>query len=420
MQEAPFPSNEAERISALRGYDLLDTLPERAYDDISYIASQICGTPIALVSLVDSDRQWFKAKVGIDAPETPRNVAFCAHAILQPDELFVVEDASQDDRFVDNPLVSQDPNIRFYAGAPLVTSEGLGLGTLCVIDRRPRTLDAAQSSALRALARQVMAQLELRQAVAALTRTTEDLAESQTALEHSNRDLERFAYVAAHDLKEPLRMIGSFTDLLAESIDERLTSDEREYFHYIKDGAARGQAMTQDILEYSRLEQSDERDWVDLDALARNRADTWRLGADGVRIVIDGTLPRVWGSTALIERLLDNLVGNGLKYNESVTPAITISAAVVGATCEVRVADNGLGIKAEFTRKIFDMFGRVHDRSRYEGTGIGLAICRRVMELHSGRIDVESTVGMGSVFICSFPYSDEESGTHDANYDLAG
>jgi len=154
-------AGEADRLAALRRYKILDTEPEQRFDDLALLASQICGTPMALISLVDRDRQWFKARVGVDVPQTPRDIAFCAHAIEQPD-LFVVPDALKDARFRDNPLVRAEPRIRFYAGAPLVTTGGNALGTICVLDREPRVLTRAQQDALEALKRQVVAQLDLR------------------------------------------------------------------------------------------------------------------------------------------------------------------------------------------------------------------------------------------------------------------
>jgi anti-sigma regulatory factor (Ser/Thr protein kinase) len=160
---------ETARLGALRNYAILDTQPERAFDDLTLLASQICATPIALITLVDADRQWFKSRIGITAHETSRAVSFCTHAIGQRD-LFVIHDASVDARFRDNPQVTNDPGIRFYAGAPLVTPEGHALGTLCVADCVPRELTDDQKQALAALRRQVEAQLELRRNLIALER----------------------------------------------------------------------------------------------------------------------------------------------------------------------------------------------------------------------------------------------------------
>ncbi len=161
MIPALLPENESERLGALRRYEVLDTESERKFDDLTVLARHICDTPIALISFVDAERQWFKSRVGLTASQTPRAVSFCGHAILEED-VMVVPDAAADERFADNPMVTGAPGIRFYAGAPLLTSTGHALGTLCVIDRKPRELTDEQLDALRALARQVVAQLELR------------------------------------------------------------------------------------------------------------------------------------------------------------------------------------------------------------------------------------------------------------------
>jgi GAF domain-containing protein len=159
--KAPLPENELARLDALHRYEILDTAAEQAFDAIARAAAHVFGTPIALISLVDAQRQWFKAKVGLDLSETPRDMSFCAHTMQQTKPL-IVEDASKDERFHDNALVTGAPNIRFYAGAPLRTPQGLGLGSVCIIDRRPRQLDDGQKEVLQCFAAMVMTTLELR------------------------------------------------------------------------------------------------------------------------------------------------------------------------------------------------------------------------------------------------------------------
>ncbi len=175
---AKLPETEATRLQILRDYNILDTPSEVEFDDFTLLATLICGTPIAMVSLVDDDRQWFKSRVGLDAAETCRDAAFCAHA-LHHTEVFIVPDAHKDPRFWDNPLVTGEPFVRFYAGAPLLTAGGHALGTLCVMDCEPGTLTPMQQNALQALARQIIARLELRRGIASRARSEQRLRESE-------------------------------------------------------------------------------------------------------------------------------------------------------------------------------------------------------------------------------------------------
>ena len=199
MISAPKPQNEAARQQALDELQILDTLEEQVYDDLTLIATEICQTPIALVSLIDRDRQWFKSHQGLDAHETPRELAFCAHAILD-DHVFVVEDTLKDERFHDNPLVTGGPNIKFYAGAPLILRNNIRVGTLCVIDDHARPFSDKQRQALEALARQVVSQLELRLQVQALTR-----------LDHAK---DEFISIVNHELRTPLTSVYGSLALL--------------------------------------------------------------------------------------------------------------------------------------------------------------------------------------------------------------
>ncbi len=177
---APSPSVELARVAALDRYAILDTEPEQTFDDLVVLAAYVCKTPIAMLSLVDDHRQWFKSKVGVEIRETPRESSFCAHAIQQQD-LFIVPDTRHDARFRENPMVLGEPHIRFYAGAPLINEDGFALGTLCVIDREPRELDETQKEALKSLSRLSLGQMELRQNL----RLLKDALNDRTREEHA-------------------------------------------------------------------------------------------------------------------------------------------------------------------------------------------------------------------------------------------
>lgn len=183
------PSQEAARVAALDRYAILDTEPEQTFDDIVILASFVCKTPIAMLSLVDDRRQWFKSKVGVQIRETPKDISFCSHAIQQED-LFIVPDTLKDPRFKENPMVVGEPHIRFYTGAPIINEEGFALGTLCVIDRQPRELDSEQKEALWALSRLALGQMELRQNLGLLKQALNDRTREEHAREQEMKRLE--------------------------------------------------------------------------------------------------------------------------------------------------------------------------------------------------------------------------------------
>jgi diguanylate cyclase (GGDEF)-like protein len=223
MPAAPLPSDEAERLKALLGCHILDTPPEQRFDDLTLLASRVAQAPIALVSLVDRDRQWFKSRVGLDVTETPRDQAFCAHAILTPEVPLVVADAAKDPRFIDNPLVTGGPGIRFYAGTPLVDEYGKALGTLCVIDVVPRELDAEQLESLQALGRQVVAQLRMTRLIRALQEQNDEQARSyRRMMEYKSRleeSVEQLEHLSTTDALTSLANRRAFEQQLLHELE---------------------------------------------------------------------------------------------------------------------------------------------------------------------------------------------------------
>jgi len=212
----PIPVNEQDRLEELESFGILDTRSEPAYDDITFLAAQICDSPIALISLVDADRQWFKSAVGLETNQTHRSHSFCAYAIAEPGHVMVVEDATKDERFAENPLFLDDPSIRFYAGAPLVTSTGTAIGTLCVIDRIPRNLTVGQQEALQALSRQVMAHLELRRLAAGLEDEIEERRLHEGRLE---LELKRISHLSRTDPLTGLRNRRAFLEAIEAELN---------------------------------------------------------------------------------------------------------------------------------------------------------------------------------------------------------
>ena len=373
------PSNERQRLDILRSYEILDTRSEEGFDDLTRIAAQICGTPMALVSLVDENRQWFKSRLGMGAPETPRDLAFCAHAILQ-DKVFVVPDAQKDSRFQGNALVTGAPHLRFYAGAPLQTPDGHALGTLCVLDRVPRNLNDDQLAALEALARQAIAQMELRRALKEAERT--------------GRYRSRLMAVMGHDLKQPVNVIQMCLTLLAPKLTG---ADDAETLGFANTAIDTLSVELDRLAQASRLDHESVRvAKVPIQRVFDSIDDNWRLRARRKGLDL-----RVLPSDAIVETdekllgtIIGNLVGNAIKYTE--TNGVLVGLRRRGDACRVEVWDTGVGIPEDQRDNIFESFSQLDCQS--EGLGLGLAIVRRTAELLGCDIQVRSRPGRGSCF----------------------
>ena len=238
MIEASIPENEENRLYKLYELGILDTIEEQAYDDLTLLAAEICGTPIALVSFVDRDRQWFKSHHGLDVRETPREYAFCSHAILD-DDIFVVEDSSKDNRFFDNPLATGKPHVKFYAGAPLIMSDNSKLGTLCVIGNEKKSISHIQKKALAALARQVVGKLELRLKV--------------KELEILDQTKDEFISMVNHELRTPLTSIYGSLSLLRNEVDQ-FKDSHKKLINISYNNTDRLLSIVNDILVLTRME----------------------------------------------------------------------------------------------------------------------------------------------------------------------
>lgn len=387
--------NEKERLKDLESYSILDTLPEKDYDNITAIAAQICGTPIALISLIDNERQWFKSHYGVDATETPKEFAFCAHAINDPDNIFIVQDSRLDERFFDNPLVTQDPHVIFYAGVPLISEDDFPLGTLCVIDHSPKLLTDSQLHSLSALANQVVNLLKLRKSKFLLEEYIQNLKEK-------NLELEQYAFIAAHDLKSPLIGIASMLKLFAEEYNSKIDSEGREMISLIESSADKLRRLIDGLLEYSRSETilKENKSTINLEVLKNDIASLFSNDTN-LKLVLKTTLKTVFANKTALDHILINLVGNAIKYNDKSTVEIEIGVSEHDDFYEFYVRDNGPGIAKEKQKKIFNIFeiGTTKDKFGRTGNGIGLATVMKIVKKTGGTISVKSEIGHGAKFI---------------------
>ncbi|WP_298325177.1 GAF domain-containing sensor histidine kinase [uncultured Dokdonia sp.] len=385
------PTNESKRLEVLKSYNLLDTLPEDAYDTITKLASYICNTPISLVTLLDADRNFLKSRRGIDIAESPRDISFCGHAILAEEPVFIVEDARLDKRFQDNPLV-KDFKAIFYAGVPLRTSDGYALGTLCVYDHKPRTLSLEEQDALRGLAKQTVLLFEAR-------KRNIDLAAAQNETAQRNDRLEDFARLVAHDLKSPLASIEGLLNLLKEDYLGENDEDFALYIKHLDTSAKSMRDYIDGLLKYYRADTLlATKEDTTLFTLVKDVADLHK--SSNVAIKIEDDLKLVAVSAIAIDQILSNLVDNATKYNDKEAPTIQISGNESKDFYTISVKDNGTGIPEDKQEIIFDLFKTTgtKDRNGRQGSGMGLATVRKLVEGLGGAISVSSMVGEGSIF----------------------
>ncbi len=401
MQSAKIPENEEERLKALKDYEILDTLPEADYDALAKIASGICNTPIALISLIDDKRQWFKSHYGVDATETPRELAFCAHSILNPDELFIVNDATKDERFYDNPLTTEQPKVIFYAGAPLNTPDGHSLGTLCVIDNQPSDLTDTQKQSLKLLAKQVVSLLELR-------KKNKELTIVNNRVEKLNQRLNNFAYRLTHDLKSPINGINFLLDVLNEDHGNLFKgTDAESHIGLISNRVHYMSTLIDDILEYTKVNTENiVFEDIHLKTLLNSIIENIDF-ENKINLNAKDLDENIHISKIGFVQVFQNLISNSRKYTNQENIEIEIDFINNPKHYQFIYRDNGPGIEEKYWEKVFNMFETLNNDSN-DNTGVGLATVKSIITRLGGEIYLQQREdGKSGVCFC-FHFSKKE------------
>ncbi|MDN3723996.1 GAF domain-containing sensor histidine kinase [Aequorivita sp. SDUM287046] len=388
-----FPVDEEQRLAAVRSYSLLDTLPEKDFDNITALTANICDVPISLVTLLDADRNFLKSHYGLNFNESPRDLSFCGHAILDESNIFIVEDARNDPRFQDNPLVTE-MNAIFYAGVRLVNSEGYPLGTLCVFDTKPRMLSKSQKKALISMAYQVVNLFEAR-------KRNRTLLAVQQELKEKNEELKNFAGIVSHDMKMPLANMIITSDILRSKYGQHLDKQGQDYLEYIKQSSFTLSEYITGLLEHYESDKtaSLNNEVFDSNDLFEEIIELLNINID-CEINLPETNLEMQANRAALEQIVLNLVGNSLKYNDKPRIRIDIECFEKDGSYHFLISDNGMGIAKNKLSQIFDLFTTTGnlDRNGKKGNGIGLSTVKKLVTKLGGEIEVSSKIGKGTTF----------------------
>ncbi|MEJ2903651.1 GAF domain-containing sensor histidine kinase [Pedobacter panaciterrae] len=397
MKVASLPENESARLSALASYQLMDSEQEQEYDDLAMLAAEICQTPVALITLIGEQRQWFKSRYGTELTENHRDYTFCSHAIIDDQEIMIVSDATEDSRFFDNPMVTQH-KVVFYAGVPLVNPDGYALGSICVIGNEKKQLNDSQIRALKILGRQALQLIELRKKVY-------EYEEVNKALEESNGLVRKFAERVAHDIKNPLGNIMLTAQALRSKAEK---AGHDGYYRFIDISLNSAKKLVDYVNELLRDTKTstgvgEEKEVFSLTHLLEEVISMLTVPENcKLQLPLDA---EICSSRIALEQILLNLLSNAIRYNDKIHPEIKIKFEQTAEGYTFVVGDNGIGMSKEVLSSIFEhgYCSGVLDRFSNIGNGIGLGTVKSQVERLRGRIEVESTMDVGSTFFLYLP-----------------
>ena len=402
MLKPEIPHNEQERLKELRRLNILDSEQEKDFDELVELASIICGVPISLVTLIDADRQWFKSKKGLEADSTHRDVSFCGHAILE-DDIFIIENAVADKRFYDNPFVTEDPHIRFYAGMPIKSENGFNLGTLCVIDSKPKKLSETQIKALKILGGQASKLIELRDKKMKLESTNEKL-------ESLNQLNTQITSIISHDLKGPINSMRAY--LNSNYIDANKPEDLAQLFPLIKNNLNSLNELVENLLEWSRSTNDVNMTEVNLKEIVLEVCNLFEGNALEKNIALKCGISenmKVIADLAMLRFIIRNLMNNAIKFTENGKVEVDIEVKKDNHV-QVKIIDTGIGISQELLKRINLKNKKVSTKGtrNEKGTGLGLQLVREFLSIHKTELNIESEENKGSTFSFELPlFSDK-------------
>lgn len=399
--------NEAERLEVLKKYQILDTEAEKQFDDLTELASYICGTPISLMSLIDAERQWFKSKMGLDVSETHRDPAFCAHVILD-NEVMVVNDATKDERFYDNPFVTGPLHLRFYAGAPLIDKSGHRLGSFCVIDSKPRELSPEQIDALKKLSAIAVAQMELRLELKQQIEREALVKRNSLQMMQSAKmsTLGEMASGVAHEINNPLAIIQGKVFLMKRLLDSPEANKQKLFdgLERIETTADRIGKIVKGLLNFSRDTNGMDKEKMNLQKVVQEALvlceERLRLNDISLRITDIENVELQCVPVQLSQAIL-NLINNAYDSVHGTPEAwVELTAKSIGDDIVISITDSGPGIPDDIAEKIMNPFFSTKDMGK--GTGLGLSIAKGLVEGHGGELYYDKT-SPHTRFVISLP-----------------